>query len=137
MVSCAEKFLRALVRASITSPARAIAASLQHLGFVPVSGTLNVLEGPFPVEQQAIKIEGFQEEGRKVGECKCYRVKLNGIEAAVVRPELSCYPAELIEVIAPVSYGLWGWKMAIRSKWYYFEINALQLAVRVRHHNLA
>ncbi len=76
---------------------------LQHLGFVPVSGTLNVLlEGPFPVEQQAIKIEGFQEEGRSFGECKCYRVKLNGIEAAVVRPELSCYPAELIEVIAPV-----------------------------------
>ena len=74
---------------------------LQHLGFVPFPGTLNVLlEEPFPMEQ-AIKIEGFQEEGRSFGECKCYRIKLNGIEAAVVRPERSRYPADLIEVIAP------------------------------------
>jgi riboflavin kinase len=76
---------------------------LHHLGFVPFPGTLNVLlPGPFPAEQQAIKIEGFQEEGRSFGECKCYRIKLNGIEAAVVVPERSRYPAELVEVIAPV-----------------------------------
>ena len=80
---------------------------LQHLGFVPFPGTLNVLlEDPFPVEQQAIRIEGFQEEGRNFGECKCYRIKLNGIEAAVVRPERSRYPADLIEVIAPVQLRL-------------------------------
>jgi riboflavin kinase len=36
------------------------------------------------------------------GECKCYRIKLNGIDAAVVQPERSRYPPELIEVIAPV-----------------------------------
>ena len=73
------------------------------LGFVPFPGTLNVLlEGPFPAEQQAIRIESFQEEGRSFGECKCYRIRLNGIEAAVVRPERSRYPADLIEVIAPV-----------------------------------
>ena len=76
---------------------------LQHLGFVPFPGTLNVLlEDPFHAEKQAIKIEGFLEEGRSFGECKCYRIKLNGIEAAVVRPERSRYPPELIEVIAPV-----------------------------------
>jgi len=76
---------------------------LERLGFVPFPGTLNVmLDEPFPVEQQAIKIEGFAEEGRTFGECKCYRIKLNGIEAAVVRPERSRYPPELIEVIAPV-----------------------------------
>ena len=76
---------------------------LQKLGFVPFPGTLNVrLEGPFPAEKQAIRIEGFAEEGKSFGECKCYRIKLNGIEAAVVRPEKSRYPPELIEVIAPV-----------------------------------
>jgi riboflavin kinase len=101
---------------------------LQHLGFVPFPGTLNVLldepcdcthtlsavinfpgtlnvllDEPFPARaSQAIKIEGFAEEGRSFGECKCYRIKLNGIEAAVVRPERSRYPPELIEVIAPV-----------------------------------
>jgi len=76
---------------------------LHHLGFVPFPGTLNVLlEGPFPAEKQAIKIEGFQEEGRSFGECKCYRIKLNGIDAAVVVPERSRYPADLVEVVAPV-----------------------------------
>jgi riboflavin kinase, archaea type len=76
---------------------------LQHLGFVPFPGTLNVLlEKPFPAEQQAIWIEGFSEEGKSFGGCKCYRIKINGIKAAAVRPERSRYPAELIEVIAPV-----------------------------------
>ncbi|MDD4162056.1 MAG: CTP-dependent riboflavin kinase [Methanothrix sp.] len=76
---------------------------LQHLGFVPFPGTLNVLlEEPFPEEQEPIRIESFQEEGKSFGECKCYRITLNGMQAAVVRPEQSRYPPELIEVIAPV-----------------------------------
>ena len=76
---------------------------VEKLGFVPFPGTLNVqLEEPFPVEQKAIRIESFVEEGKSFGECKCYRIKLNGIEAAVVRPEKSRYPPELIEVIAPI-----------------------------------
>jgi len=76
---------------------------LEHLGFVPFPGTLNVqLEESFPVELPAIRIEGFAEEGKSFGECKCYRIRLNGIEAAVVRPEKSRYPPELIEIIAPV-----------------------------------
>jgi riboflavin kinase len=76
---------------------------VEHLGFVPFPGTLNVqLEEPFPAEKQAIRIEGFAEEGKSFGECKCYRIKLNGFEAAVVRPEKSRYPPELIEIIAPV-----------------------------------
>jgi riboflavin kinase len=77
---------------------------LHHLGFVPFPGTLNVLlDEPFPAgASQAIKIEGFAEEGKSFGECKCYRIKLNGIDAAVVRPERSRYPPELIEVIAPL-----------------------------------
>jgi riboflavin kinase len=80
---------------------------LQYLGFIPFPGTLNVLlEGPFHAEQKAIKIEGFQEGGKSFGECKCYPIKLNGIEAAVVRPEKSCHPAELIEVVAPVELRL-------------------------------
>jgi riboflavin kinase len=73
------------------------------LGFLPFPGTLNViLEEPFPAGQRAIKIEGFAEEGHTFGECKCYRIKLNGIDVAVVRPERSRYPPELIEIIARV-----------------------------------
>jgi len=75
---------------------------VEKLGFVPFPGTLNVLlESPFPSQRQAIEIEGFVEEGKSFGECKCYRIKINGMQAAMVRPEKSRYPAELIEVIAP------------------------------------
>jgi riboflavin kinase, archaea type len=75
----------------------------EKLGFVPFPGTLNVLlEEPFQTEWQEIQIEGFSEEGRSFGECRCCRIKLNGMQAVVVRPERSRYPPELIEVIAPV-----------------------------------
>jgi len=75
----------------------------KKLGFVPFPGTLDVLLVElFPTKLQAIKIEGFSEEGRTFGQCRCCRIKLNGIEAAVVRPERSRSPPELIEVIAPV-----------------------------------
>ncbi len=53
-----------------------------------------------PIGNQ-IKIEGFSEERRTFGECRCHRIKLNGIDAAVVQPERTRYPPELIEVIAP------------------------------------
>jgi len=78
---------------------------LQSLGFAPFPGTLNIkLDEPFvPAAKRAIKIEGFQDEGRTFGDCRCYRIRLNGIEAAIVRPERSSYPANLVEVIAPVS----------------------------------
>ena len=74
------------------------------LGFEPFPGTLNIrLDEPFlPSGLQAIRIEGFRDEGRTFGECKCYRIAVNGVEAAVVRPERSNYPANLIEVLAPV-----------------------------------
>ena len=82
-----------------------------ELGFVPFPGTLNVLlEEPFPTEGQDIEIKGFTEEGRTFGKCRCYRIQLNGFQAAVVRPEKSRYPPELIEVIAPLKLRALGLK---------------------------
>ena len=56
---------------------------LKQLGFVPFPGTLNVvLEEPFPTDGlQEIKIEGFTEEGKSFGECKCYRIVFKGMQA--------------------------------------------------------
>ncbi len=77
----------------------------KKLGFEPFPGTLNIkLGGPFdPSGRQVIKIEGFLDEGRTFGECICYRARVKGIEAAIVRPERSSYPPDLVEVVAPVS----------------------------------
>ncbi len=77
---------------------------LEKLGFEPFPGTLNVkLDEPFlPAKHQAVMIEGFSDEGRTFGECRCYRIRLCGLEAAIVRPDRSSYPPDLVEVIAPV-----------------------------------
>lgn len=73
------------------------------LGFVPFPGTLNVLlDESFLAGVQAIEIKGFSEDGRSFGECECYRITINGIPAAIVRPEKGRYPPEIIEIIAPV-----------------------------------
>jgi riboflavin kinase len=78
---------------------------IETLGFEPFPGTLNIkLEGAFvPPEEKAIRIKSFQDSNRTFGECRCYSIKLNRTDAAVVRPERSDYPDDLIEVIAPVN----------------------------------
>ncbi|MDD2835268.1 MAG: DUF120 domain-containing protein [Methanothrix sp.] len=49
----------------------------------PFPGTLDVLlDELFPTELQAIQIEGFSEEDRIFGDCRCYPIKLNGMQAA-------------------------------------------------------
>ncbi len=77
----------------------------RKLGFNPYPGTLNLrLIEPFAESfGGSIKIEGFRDDERTFGECRCYPVKINGIKAAIVRPERSSYPANLVEVIAPVN----------------------------------
>jgi riboflavin kinase len=77
----------------------------QKLGFDPYPGTLNIkLAEPFvPQEQEAIKIDGFRDENRTFGGCKCYKVSIDGIRAAIVRPDRSSYPPTLAEIIAPVN----------------------------------
>jgi riboflavin kinase len=77
----------------------------EKLGFDPYPGTLNLkLIEPFaPTAAGSIEIEGFRNENRTFGECRCYPVKINGLRGAIVRPERSSYPANLVEIIAPVS----------------------------------
>ena len=74
------------------------------LGFDPSPGTLNLkLAAPFTqTEADSIEIEGFVDENGTFGGCKCYRVMIGDIKGAIVRPERSNYPLDLVEVIAPV-----------------------------------
>jgi riboflavin kinase len=80
---------------------------IQKLGFEPYPGTLNLrLTEPLPLMRTSagsIRIEGFMDENRTFGGCRCYPVKINGIRGAIIRPERSSYPADLVEVIAPVN----------------------------------
>ena len=74
------------------------------LGFDPSPGTLNLkLAAPFTQsEANSIKIEGFVDENGTFWGCKCYRVMIGDIKGAIVRPERSNYPLDLVEIIAPV-----------------------------------
>ncbi len=80
---------------------------IQKLGFEPYPGTLNLLlTEPLPFDQVlagVVRIEGFRDENRTFGECTCYPVKIGGIRGAIIRPERSSYPSDLVEVIAPVN----------------------------------
>jgi riboflavin kinase len=77
----------------------------QKLGFDPFPGTLNIkLAEPFvPPEQDAIKIDGFRDENRTFGGCKCYKINIKGIRCAIVRPDRTSYSPMLLEIIAPVN----------------------------------
>lgn len=81
----------------------------EKLSFVPFPGTLNLqltdnssaLRGRLS-EIPSIKIQGFSDGERTYGDGKCYPIRVGGIEAAVVVPERTHYPEDLIEIIAPV-----------------------------------
>lgn len=77
----------------------------EKLGFDPYPGTLNIrLTEPFtPAEHEAVKIEGFKDENRTFGGCKCYPINIKGVRGAIIRPDRTSYPLNLIEIIAPVN----------------------------------
>lgn len=81
----------------------------EKLRFEPFPGTLNVQlsENSSALrnllrEKPSIQIEGFNDGERTFGGGKCYPIIIGGIEAAVVTPERTHYPSDLIEIIAPV-----------------------------------
>ncbi|MGB9854184.1 MAG: DUF120 domain-containing protein [Candidatus Bathyarchaeales archaeon] len=79
----------------------------EKLGFVPYLGTLNIklLKGDVKLKnllKRAKSIEILPVKGYCLG--KCFRAHLvNGLECAIVLPEVRDYPEDVIEVIAPVN----------------------------------
>ncbi|HII79149.1 MAG TPA: CTP-dependent riboflavin kinase [Methanosarcina sp.] len=79
------------------------------LHFVPFPGTLNVQlsESSSALrnrlrEMPSVQIDGFNDGERTFGGGNCYPIRVGGIEAAVVVPDRTHYPSDLIEIIAPV-----------------------------------
>ncbi|AFK22674.1 DUF120 domain-containing protein [Pyrococcus sp. ST04] len=81
----------------------------EYLGFDPYPGTLNV-KVIFPktifdalCNSRPIIIPGFVKDGRTFGDVRAYRVKIDGIEGAIVIPSRTIHPPKIAEVIAPVN----------------------------------
>ncbi len=80
----------------------------QKLGFDPFPGTLNIKLDPPSVELRkrisaGIKILGFKTQNRSFGNGSCFNVRISDINGAVIIPERTHYPEDIIEVIAPVN----------------------------------
>lgn len=77
----------------------------EKLGFKPYPGTLNIkIDEPSPLRDNpelADWVEITPEPGYCPGKCiKCY---INEIECAIVMPEIAGYPADVLEVMAPIN----------------------------------
>lgn len=80
----------------------------EKLGFDPYPGTLNIKLEPQSIELRKrisanIKISGFTDQNRTFGRGTCFNVKISDIKGAVITPERTHYPENIIEVIAPVN----------------------------------
>jgi len=80
----------------------------EYLGFTPYLGTLNLLI-IFPktiydalYNVKPIIIPGFTKGGRTFGDVRAYKVRINGIEGAIVVPSRTIHPPRIAEVVAPV-----------------------------------
>ncbi|RLF82896.1 riboflavin kinase [Thermococci archaeon] len=79
----------------------------EYLGFSPYPGTLNILvvfpktiyEALYNVEP--ITIPGFSKGGRTFGDVKAYKVRINGINGAIVVPSRTIHPPKIAEIIDP------------------------------------
>ncbi|MCL7415339.1 MAG: DUF120 domain-containing protein [ANME-2 cluster archaeon] len=82
---------------------------VELLGFEPYPGTLNIkLEGKSIECRSMLKlkddviINGFNSRNRTFGGGRCYPVKLgNGTKGAIMIPDRTHYPEDIIEIISP------------------------------------
>ncbi len=80
----------------------------EKLGFDPYPGTLNIKLDPNSIEMRKgisvkIKISGFMKENRTFGCGSCFNIRISDVKGAVIVPERTHYPEDIIEIIAPVN----------------------------------
>ncbi|MFZ2412211.1 MAG: winged helix-turn-helix domain-containing protein/riboflavin kinase [Candidatus Methanoperedens sp.] len=80
----------------------------EKLGFDPYPGTLNIKLDPESIELRKrisanTRILGFTDQNRTFGSGSCFNVRISDIKGAVITPERTHYPEDIIEVIAPLN----------------------------------
>ncbi len=80
----------------------------EKLGFDPFPGTLNIKLDRRSIELRkkingTTRISGFTRENRTFGNGSCFNIMIKDIRGAVVVPERTHYPEDIIEIIAPVN----------------------------------
>src|SRR5574341_1941626 len=80
----------------------------EKLGFDPYPGTLNIkLDLPSIEIRKKIRgnimISGFTDNNRTFGPGSCFNIRIDEINGAVIVPERTHYPEDIIEIIASVN----------------------------------
>jgi riboflavin kinase len=73
----------------------------EKLGFDPYPGTLNIKLDAQSIEirkkiMQSIRITGFTDQNRTFGKGSCFMVRISDIQGAVITPERTHYPEDII-----------------------------------------
>ncbi|HIH44410.1 MAG TPA: DUF120 domain-containing protein [Candidatus Methanoperedenaceae archaeon] len=81
---------------------------VEKLGFTPFPGTLNLKLDPasMPARRRlgsGILVHGFTDQNRTFGGAKCYPVRLDDVRGAIIVPDRTHYPEDVIEIISPVN----------------------------------
>jgi riboflavin kinase len=83
---------------------------LEHLGFEPFPGTLNIRLGQASIRQRKkleqldwIEIKGFTADDRTFGSARCLPCKIGKWPCGIVVPVRSHYPEDIIELVSPVA----------------------------------
>ena len=76
------------------------------LGFKPYFGTLNLSVeeralSSFLLNSKPVFIQGFSTKERSFGSLKAFRISIHGVQGAIIIPERTKHPKNMIEIIAP------------------------------------
>ena len=73
------------------------------LGFDAYPGTLNIKvdKNQLNILNNSIKIDGFENEGKKFGGANCYRAKIKDINGSIIIPDINKHKEDIIEFISP------------------------------------
>ncbi len=82
---------------------------LEHLGFEPFPGTLNIKLDPASMQVRRkidaldwTIIRGFKSENRTFGDARARSCRIDSISCAIIVPGRTHYPDDIVEVISPV-----------------------------------
>ncbi len=82
----------------------------EKLGFTPFPGTLNIkLDQENTIIRRSldtrggIRIDGFTSDNRTFGGGVCLPIMVEEIRGAIIQPERTHYPEDIIEIIAPIN----------------------------------
>ena len=79
----------------------------EKLGFSPYPGTLNLEVGKGQQQLRVItpiRIESFKKSGKAYGGASCYKIKIDGIDAAIIVPDLTANEEKNVGGCAPLSF---------------------------------